>query len=186
MKKIIAFVLCLVMTLAMFGCAGGGSTEPTAKPVETRDYSPYANIVADTQTWYNELMAMPIANENMTEQELRQLCVDAMRMNLTFTWTPTNEGPIRYADLKDADGTMAGTFNLDSFGLNCTLWGSPFESNEDLARSLVLLDVNGELVEPSNFSRSGSQTTLHFSFSTPMDPSVVKTVKIGPYTAEFP
>ena len=91
MKKIIAFVLCLVMTLAMFGCAGGGSTEPTAKPVETRDYSPYANIAADTQTWYNELMAMPIANENMTEQELRQLCVDAMRMNLTFTWTPTKD-----------------------------------------------------------------------------------------------
>ena len=119
-------------------------------------------------------------------QEITLHVEDWLGSSLAFTWAPTNEGPIRYADLKDADGTMAGTFNLDSFGLNCTLWGSPFESNEDFAHSLVLLDENGEPVEPSNFSRSGSQTTLHFSFSAPMDPATVKTVEIGPYTAELP
>ena len=49
----------------------------------------YAGIVHDPKTWYDQLMALPIANDSMTEAELRQLCVDAMRLNLTFTWTPT-------------------------------------------------------------------------------------------------
>lgn len=48
-------------------------------------------IVHDPKTWYDELMALPIASPDMTEDELRQLCVDAMRFNLTFPWTPTQD-----------------------------------------------------------------------------------------------
>ena len=33
-------------------------------------------------------MALPVANENMTEDELRQLAVDAFAANMTFQWTP--------------------------------------------------------------------------------------------------
>ena len=87
MKKIFSLMLCFAMLIGLVGCGNEEAPAPSTAP--KRDYSMFAGIVADTQTWYNELMALPIANENMTEQELRQLCVDAMRMNLTFTWTPT-------------------------------------------------------------------------------------------------
>ena len=92
MKKVIALLLCAVLTLGVFaGCNSDQPqvTDPTIATEPKKDYSSYAGIVADTQTWYDQLMSLPIANENMTEDELRQLCVDAFRINLTFTWTPT-------------------------------------------------------------------------------------------------
>ena len=82
-KKFLALLLSLVMTCALFACdSGNTSTTPE------KDFSQFAGIVAEPKAWYDTLMAMPIANENMTEQELRQLCVDAFKMNLTFCWTP--------------------------------------------------------------------------------------------------
>ena len=86
MKKLIALLLALITVLSFFGCAAKEAA-PATEP--KRDYSTWANIVADPKTWYDNLMALPIANENMSEDELRQLCVDAMRANLTFVWTPT-------------------------------------------------------------------------------------------------
>lgn len=86
-KKFLALLLSLVMTCALFACDfGNASTTPEAVP--QKDFSQFAGIVAEPKAWYDTLMAMPIANENMTEQELRQLCVDAFKMNLTFCWTP--------------------------------------------------------------------------------------------------
>lgn len=97
MKKVIILLLCAVIVLSMLaGCnTEPEATEPTAETTVQKDYSQFAGIVADPKTWYDELMALPIANENMTEEELRQLCVDAFRINLTFTWTPTQN--IRYS-----------------------------------------------------------------------------------------
>ena len=61
---------------------------------EKEDYSEWAGIVADSKTWYEEFMALPIADDQMTEQELRQLCADAFRLNMSFTWTPN--APVSY------------------------------------------------------------------------------------------
>lgn len=96
MKKFLSILLCMLMILGCFaGCGTEENTEPTAAVEQKRDYSAFAGIVADPKTWYDGLMALPIANEDMTEDELRQLCVDAMRYNLTFTWTPTMD--IKYS-----------------------------------------------------------------------------------------
>lgn len=89
MKKLFALILALTTLLSLVGCGGTEAAEPTATTEPKTDYSAFAGIVADPKGWYDELMAMPIANDSMTEEELRQLCVDAMRMNLTFRWTPT-------------------------------------------------------------------------------------------------
>jgi len=91
MKKLLTLLLSALLAFGMLaGCnQAPAETEPVVETTPKKDYSAYAGIVADTQTWYNELMNLPIANENMTEDELRQLCVDAFRINLTFTWTPT-------------------------------------------------------------------------------------------------
>lgn len=88
--KALSLLLCLLTLFSLFGCGKKTSAEtPPAATEQKRDYSHFAGIVADPKSWYEELMALPIANENMSEEELRQLCVDAMRMNLTFRWTPT-------------------------------------------------------------------------------------------------
>ena len=89
MKKVLAFLLAALMAASLFGC-GEKTAEPAATE-EAKDYSAFAGIVADPKTWYEELMALPIASPDMTEDELRQLCVDAMRFNLTFPWTPTQD-----------------------------------------------------------------------------------------------
>ena len=96
MKRIFALILCLLSVFSLFGCGAEEVPETTADTsslvpeVQVKpDYSAFANIVADPKGWYDGLMALPIANDSMTEEELRQLCVDAMRYNLTFTWTPT-------------------------------------------------------------------------------------------------
>ena len=113
MKKWIALVLCLVTALSLLAC-GGATEETPAGPVpettEAKDYSNYAGIVADPKTWYEEFMALPIANDQMTEQELRQLAVDAFKFNMTFPWTPnapiiyTYELLDRYSDVSLSPG----------------------------------------------------------------------------------
>lgn len=90
-KQIIALALSVVTALSLLACGGNSSASKTPETVPQKDFSSYAGLVEDPKTWYDTLMAMPIANENMTEQELRQLCVDAFKMNLTFTWTPNAE-----------------------------------------------------------------------------------------------
>lgn len=92
MKRIIALLLTLLLAVSVLGCGSTAEPTPTQQPTEPgKDYSQYAGIVADPKGWYDTLMAMPIATPDMTEQELRQLCVDAFRMNNTFVWTPTTE-----------------------------------------------------------------------------------------------
>jgi hypothetical protein len=99
MKKFLAMLICLATVLSLVACGGGAIGEETpAGPVpettEAKDYSNFAGIVADPKGWYDAFMALPIANDQMTEQELRQLAADAFKANLTFQWTPNV--PITY------------------------------------------------------------------------------------------
>ena len=107
MKKFIALLLSILTVLSLFGCgpavpadtsapetAAPQETEVPPEPSEPKDYSAFAGIVEDPKAWYEKFMALPIANADMTEEELRKLCVDAFEMNLTFQWTPNQ--PISY------------------------------------------------------------------------------------------
>lgn len=80
------------MVLSLAACRNNTQTETT----EGKDYSEFAGIVADPTTWVEEFEALPIANENMTVDELRQLAVDAFRANLTFQWTPNKDITYNY------------------------------------------------------------------------------------------
>ena len=97
MKKIFALFLTVLLIFSMAACNTAETPETTElgpEVVEKKDYSKFANIVHDPKTWYEDFMALPIANENMTTDELRQLCVDAFKANLSFHWTPN--APISY------------------------------------------------------------------------------------------
>ena len=91
MKKLIALILAVLTVISLLAACGDTAPKAT-KPASTeRDYSEFAGIVADPKTWYEDFMALPVANENMTEDELRKLAADAFRINLSFTWTPTQD-----------------------------------------------------------------------------------------------
>lgn len=92
MRKILC--LFLGMLLLLTACHAKQQPESTEPDSTKKDYSEYWGIVADTQAWYEEFRNLPIANETMTEQELRQLCVDAFRLSMTIPWTPNQ--PIEY------------------------------------------------------------------------------------------
>ena len=101
MKKIISLVLCIACLLSLTACA----KTPGPEEVQKRDYSAFANIVEDTKTWYDAFTALPVANADMTEQELRQLVVDAFAANMSFTWTPTDNISYTY-ELLDKYSTV--------------------------------------------------------------------------------
>ncbi len=50
--------------------------------------SSWARDVYDAVTWYEEFQDLPVADENMTEEERRQLVVDFFRLQLSFKWVP--------------------------------------------------------------------------------------------------
>lgn len=184
--------------------AAGVITSPEAIPEDVKEYGPQAVTLSDGNgplTCPNPLVAVcPVEGEEnvlaflfyfgfdrevFRGQEVTLEVLNCMGSNFSFTFVPANVGPIRYADLKDAEGNMAGTLNLSAYALNATLWGSPFESDTDLKHSYALFDTAGQELPLSRLAYSGSESVLHQSFLAPMDPATVKTVKIGPYTAEL-
>ena len=97
MKRLLAFVLSVATAVTLIACNTdtGAETYPTEPE---KDYSEYAGVVADPGTWYENFQNLPIANADMTTDELRQLCVDAFKANLTFQWTPNKEVAYTYLD----------------------------------------------------------------------------------------
>jgi predicted small lipoprotein YifL len=83
MRCVLSSILALALMLSLAACAGGGNEETTpATKAKTN--------VAEPLTW-DDVNAIPLADDSMNEEQLRQICLDYMRMMLTFTWTPSQE-----------------------------------------------------------------------------------------------
>ena len=86
MKRLALLSIAIIL---LFVCACGANeqtpsqtTEPTTAKIQTD--------VAEPLTW-EKILAIPVATDDMSEQELRQICLDALRLQLTFGWTPNVE-----------------------------------------------------------------------------------------------
>lgn len=84
MKRILSFVVALTLMLSLVAC-GGGSTETPETTVEK-----IKTDVAEPLSW-DKINAIPVANDSMSEEQLRQICLDFMRLQLTFGWTPSQQ-----------------------------------------------------------------------------------------------
>ena len=82
MKRFLSIMLALTIMLSMAACGGNNSETPTTTVEKVK------TNVAEPLTW-DDINAIPLANDSMTEEELRQICLDFMRLQLTFGWTPS-------------------------------------------------------------------------------------------------
>ena len=83
MRKVLSILLCALMLLNLWACGNSQiSGETTAPPAPKEKTN-----VAEPLTW-DKINAIPVADDSMTEEQLRQICLDAFRLQLTFGWTP--------------------------------------------------------------------------------------------------
>ena len=95
MKKSIyrfaALFLCLAALISCLSCSRIGEnalsqTEEERTIEKTKEEK--AVTVPDPLTW-EKINAIPVASPDMTVEELRQICVDYFRLQLTYQWTPS-------------------------------------------------------------------------------------------------
>lgn len=98
MKRILAFVLCLLMLLSVVSC---GQAQPKTteesfqqtneenKKTEEKKENENKKLVIEDTSMIEKLEAIPIATNDMTSDQLRQICVDYMRLACSFCYTPS-------------------------------------------------------------------------------------------------
>ena len=93
MKRILASILSLAILMSLAACASSNpsaTTEPIETTEETKpaDTFPYPTI-NEKLTW-ERINAIPLKREDMTVQEMRELCVQFMRFSKTAMWIPND------------------------------------------------------------------------------------------------
>ncbi|MBR2615293.1 MAG: hypothetical protein IKC69_01280 [Clostridia bacterium] len=104
MKRILAMLLCLLTLLSVAGC---GAEKPAESVTEASDkVSSPVTEKAETEEEKTEeegkvvydkvsdpltperVARIPIANSSMTTEQLRQICVDYVKLSVSFQWVP--------------------------------------------------------------------------------------------------
>ncbi len=99
--RLTAFFLCLTAILSCASCSRLEPIQPentrqTNKEKTTQEFTETEESVQDEKTLmvpdpltWDKINAIPIATPNMTEDELRKICVDYFRLQLSYQWTPS-------------------------------------------------------------------------------------------------
>ncbi|MBE6713211.1 MAG: hypothetical protein E7580_06805 [Ruminococcaceae bacterium] len=151
MKKIIALVLCLVAILPLCACSSGElestPVKTEQKPTATADPSNEEKpvTVPDPLTW-EKINAIPVATSDMTEDQLRQICADYFRLQLSYQWTPSESFQYRIEAYDRTVNMRKGTVYV----------GSPYDggqgnlykimNNYDSETGVLTTSQNGEYV----------------------------------------
>ena len=93
---------------------------------EQKEEKPYEYPkVANPLSW-EKIRAIPLANSNMTEAELRKICTDFMRLQLTFEWTPAKSITYNFytkeSDMEFPRGKVYGGLPYMTFNANGNLY----------------------------------------------------------------
>lgn len=98
-KRSLSLLLALVVTLTAVGCssqslAPQGSPAP-GETVEKTEEKPVEEAFVYPEILFpltrERIDAIPIADSSMSSDELRRICVDFMRLQLSFEWTPDRD-----------------------------------------------------------------------------------------------
>ena len=86
MKKIAAWILMLAVSVSLLACGGPEAGNTPTEETKPADTFPYPEI-NEKLTW-DAIRSFPVKRADMTEQEMRQLCVDFFRFSKTALWIP--------------------------------------------------------------------------------------------------
>ena len=82
MKKFLSITLSLAIFISLCGCSPKGENTPGAAQ------SPYYDENMPNKLLSSTLEDFPMATQDMTKEQLRQLCLDFFEFQLTFQWRP--------------------------------------------------------------------------------------------------
>ena len=184
MKKVISMIFCAVMLFAL--CACGGETQAPAETTAPPAPKEKTNV-AEPLTW-EKINAIPIASEDMTEEQLRQICLDTFRLQLTFGWTPnvTTDYNSGKSDKTFHKGQVYGgpPYQSGRFG-NIYKWMYFYDEENGM---LDLSGGNDTLAKICNQCTGGAITgwgrvvnTMNFAGTNEMT-EIAGCLRVGPYT----
>ena len=102
MKRLLAALLAVLMLLSVASCAAekapateqaevkteGKKEENKTEDKKNEEKTKVEYDKVDTPLTPERVAAIPIAREGMTEYELRQICVDYVKLSVSFQWVP--------------------------------------------------------------------------------------------------
>ncbi|MBR3837798.1 MAG: hypothetical protein IKJ74_06605 [Clostridia bacterium] len=96
MKKILALLLALATLVSLVACGEASPPTKAEEPVtveenKTEEKNETEELVydkVDDPLTPQDVAAIPIAREGMSIDQLRQICVDYVRLSVTFQWVP--------------------------------------------------------------------------------------------------
>lgn len=159
MKKLLALLLCTALLMTFAACGSSGSTEqPTETTEETEPVDTYPYPTINEKLTWEKINSFPIKNENMTIQEMRELCVDFMRFSKTAMWTPNADVHyVRNAKGVEDDmfkGTVYG--GLPYVGLGT---GNVYRMMDHLNEKTGVMDMEEATAAPKLFGNQCSGCT---------------------------
>lgn len=110
MKKFLCSILALLCLLSMAACGESKKETTPAAQVKLSGYgyeSPDGYSEVKNKLSWDAINAIPLKREDMTEKELRQVCVDMHRLSREFVWISNAE--LRYLALTEYDFLKDGT-----------------------------------------------------------------------------
>ena len=192
MHKILVLILCISLTLPFCACSAGIAETPISTEQAEDNKEPKKEekkvTVPDPLTW-EKINAIPIATADMSEDQLRQICADYFRLQLTYQWTPSEsfryeiESYDRMVDMKK------GTVYV----------GSPYDGGRgnlykimnyyDPETGVLTTSKNGEhttdlignhCTSASHWGWSRVSNTIHFGLTESVT-EANGAIKVGPY-----
>ena len=88
MKKLISGLLLIAMLLTLCACGEKPSGSDQKAPQSTAPVDNFNYPTINQKLTWDAINAFPIKSENMTEDEMRDLCVNFFRFTKTALWTP--------------------------------------------------------------------------------------------------
>ncbi len=88
MRKIVALLTSVVLLLGCTACK--------QKPAAQTPPAEQENVLIKAPLLEEQIDALPIANADMSVEELRQLCLDYFKLQLEFPWTPDKDFTFQY------------------------------------------------------------------------------------------
>lgn len=162
MRKLLVFLFTLATLLPLVGCAGGPSTADVPEdttPLIPKKVDNYNYPTIQDKLTRDKLNAFPIKSEDMTVEEMRELCVAFMRFSKTAVYTPNDNLSYERA----TSGTQDEMFKGQLYGglpyIGRGGCGNVYRLMDYIDEETGVLDMEKIALRPNLFGSHCSSTT---------------------------